>query len=805
SCQKRDNINVYAVPDRGFMSNRPANSWEEALVSGNGIMGAMVMGFPGSDTIIVNHALLYLPLNEPLKPVSQGLHLDTIRTMMLKREYCQASRYVVDLSQQENYGAKRWTDPFIPAFDLIIEMEKDYIKDYARSVNFETGEVEVKWSGRKGTFLRSTFVSRKDNLIVTRIKAGGIRINCRIGMRKRFQESWWSTVDVRKSSGFKEEQIRLLKNAITYRVEFSNQWAGMIAGYDGGTLLLNKGGRLIAGEKEIEVNNADELLLITWVDPFLNDSLPDYNNRLNLIKNQHFNYDTLLKRHSVIHGELFNRTKLNLGGEPARKTIAVEELWSGTGADPEPAMVELAFDAARYNILSATGINPPNLQGIWGGTLTPPWSGDFTMNGNLPMAVSGMLSAGMPELMCSLFNLLERFMDDFQINAKEMFQCKGIHIPSRISSHGLNNHFDATWPMTFWTGGAGWYSMFYYDYFLVTGDTAFLKKRAIPFMEKAIAFYEDFLIVGENGKYIFNPSYSPENNPANIPCQACINATMDVMIAKQLIRNIITASETAGVNSEKIETWRTMLEKMPSYELNSKGDLREWMWPDVEENHRHRHVSHLFALFDLMDPEFKNNPELLEGAVRVIKERMKVRRLDNGGEMAFGLAQLGFAAAMTGDAETCHEILGWITRKYWNNNMVTTHDPGAIFNLDLSGGYPAFIIKMLVYSEPGLVSLLPALPIEISSGDIEGVLLRGQMEIKQLSWEGNQAELEIYSGTNKDFILRLPGAITSISGTGITIEPYTSDCTRRLTIKKETTALIHIAFDRVQSSDTQHD
>ena len=34
------------------------------------------------------------------------------------------------------------------------------------------------------------------------------------------------------------------------------------------------------------------------------------------------------------------------------------------------------------------------------------------------------------------------------------FNCQGIHVPSRFSSHGLNNHFDATWPMTFWLAGA---------------------------------------------------------------------------------------------------------------------------------------------------------------------------------------------------------------------------------------------------------------------------------------------------------------------------------------------------------------
>src|SRR5512133_3104170 len=131
---------IYSSVSNGFNSSRPASSWEEALVTGNGTMGAMVMGYPYSDTIIINHALLYLPLNRPIKPISQGAHLDSIRAVMLRGDYGKASQYVVDLSKDEGYGAKRWTDPFIPAFQIVISMKRDSVTGYSRQVNFETGE-----------------------------------------------------------------------------------------------------------------------------------------------------------------------------------------------------------------------------------------------------------------------------------------------------------------------------------------------------------------------------------------------------------------------------------------------------------------------------------------------------------------------------------------------------------------------------------------------------------------------------------------------------------------------------------------
>ena len=44
SCKSE--IHTGATPKRGFYSDRPAKIWEESLVSGNGIMGAMVIGDP---------------------------------------------------------------------------------------------------------------------------------------------------------------------------------------------------------------------------------------------------------------------------------------------------------------------------------------------------------------------------------------------------------------------------------------------------------------------------------------------------------------------------------------------------------------------------------------------------------------------------------------------------------------------------------------------------------------------------------------------------------------------------------------
>ena len=38
-------------------------------------------------------------------------------------------------------------------------------------------------------------------------------------------------------------------------------------------------------------------------------------------------------------------------------------------------------------------------------------------------------------------------------------------------------------------------------------------------------------------------------------------------------------------------------------------------------------------------------------------------------------------------------MLKWLGNSYWNNNMVSTHDPKKTFNVDICGGYPSLVMK----------------------------------------------------------------------------------------------------------------
>ena len=753
-----ENIDVSKVPERGFYSTRAASKWEESLVTGNGTMGIMVEGNPYRESVVFNHALLYLPLHKPLKPVSQGKYLNEIRQMMLERKFGEASRFVVDLANSEGYTGKHATDLFIPAFRLDICGDSTKVADYRRTVDFSTGEVEVKWQDKRGTFSRQFFVSRPDNVIVIRLKSSdGSRIDnvldlsqittCDPGRVKKFA--------LDEKLGIEKIESKAFEGGLSFRAWYERPWNGSFKGYEGVVKVVRSDGEVRAENGKLFIEDASDVLLLARVEPSSDMEHSSVENMLSALEKLPADYDELLSPHKKIHGELFGRVSLDLNAQESDRQKSSEELLALGGENP--ALIEKIFDAARYNVICATGINPPNLQGIWGATMTPPWSGDYTTNGNLPVVISHYLQANTPELMLPLFDRLESYMDDFKVNAQELYGCRGIHVPSRFSTHGLNNHFDATWPMTFWTVGAAWYSLFYYDYYLYTLDEDFLRDRALPFMEQAALFYEDFLVECEDGKYLFNPSYSPENHPKNNPNQACINATMEGMGANGLFRTIIEASRILGVNEEKIPVWQSMLAKMPVYELNENGEIREWLWGDLQDNHQHRHASQLFGLYDLHDPLIMESDSLQVGCKKAIDKRMEIRRKDDGGVMAFGMIQLAFSACALGEEETTYDILKWLGNCYWNNNMVSTHDPGKTFNVDICGGYPSLVMKMLAYAEPGLVSLLPCTPREWSEGSLKGAALRGGIVINDLSWSGENITATLVSRIEQTVKVELRG------------------------------------------------
>ena len=253
------------------------------------------------------------------------------------------------------------------------------------------------------------------------------------------------------------------------------------------------------------------------------------------------------------------------------------------------ALAEKIYDGGRYMFICCAGELPPNLQGIWTGSWRPAWSGDFTLDTNLQLAMKHAYTADLGELMQGYFRMIEDFYPEWRLNAKRTYGCPGYLTNARASNTALLLHW-GKWPGIFWTGGCGWLAHFFYDHWQFTGDETFLKEHTVPLLKEIASFYEAFVILDPNtGRYEFIPSYSPETG-------AGITSTMDVMVCKDVLTSLIAACKTLDIEQANIPKWEAMLKRLPEYRINEDGALAEWIPEGGPERYKHRHLSHLARL-----------------------------------------------------------------------------------------------------------------------------------------------------------------------------------------------------------------
>ena len=209
-----------------------------------------------------------------------------------------------------------------------------------------------------------------------------------------------------------------------------------------------------------------------------------------------------------------------------------------------------------------------------------------------------------------------------------------------------------------------------------------------------------------------------------------------------------------------------MLNKLPEYQIDDNGIIKEWLTPKLTNNDSHRHSSQLYPLYDGIPAEIANSPELRAAFKKSIEYKLDKHWKNNQvGFMSFGLVQLGQAATSLGEGELAYHCLKHLANRFWLNNLASMHNHRSLFNMDISGGMPAVIIKMLVASEPGKVNLLPALPDAWPTGGIKGVLCRGAIEVRSLTWSKERIQVTLTSAKAQSIVLALPADIAQLTVT----------------------------------------
>ena len=745
---------ILPIPNHGYLTTRPAEKWEESMLTGNGTIGALVFGNPLQETLILSHEQLFMPQYPPFDPPDLGSRLAEMRRLILNGNSEGAAELVTEAGQEVGIDDMIWTNPLVPACQMeLVALNNEDVQDYARSVNYETGEAITAWETASGQFRRSTFTSRADNAIITKITSaneGTLNLNISLSQLPVNEEENSEEQEFRFDDLIELVDVQVSPDGqLSYSTKFRKQWDGSLKGYIVETSVLTEGGTMESGSTGLSIREASEItifnrILLSYENPIRKDT------GLSELTNQ--SYDQLLARHAAIHGEMFNRFSLRISDQDMAYQPP-EELISSSSVDQvSNKLVEELCKAARYTLMSSTGELPPSLQGIWGGTWLPAWSGDFTLNGNVPSAIASGLNTNFQEVTEAYINYMSSMYEDFERNAKGLFGASGIFVPSRSSSSGSTYHFAEEYPHLLWFAGNAWTAQFFYDYWQYTGDKEFLVNKAIPFMLASMDFYEEILTRDSSGNYVIVPSYSPELGPIGKHPLA-VNATMDVAGIKQLIRNLLKLIDQSYLDDTKRSQWQEILRSLPKYAVDEDGVLKEWIWDDAVNDNEHRHASHLYPLFYEADPEILQDNDLRSASIQAIEERMKYRRANNGAEMAFGLVQKGLAATHLGATDYAYECVSFLSTSYWSPAFTSYHDPGAIFNVDISGGLPALVTEMIVQSSSESITLLPTLPAQWENGEIKGVLTRCGVTV-DLTWDAGEVKsLNLKATRDTQFLL----------------------------------------------------
>ena len=485
------------VPQHGFCSIAPGDQVSEALISGNGTMNIELMGDPYSEKILFHHEGLLMPWKRPLEAPEIAEIFPQVRQMVLDGKTREAITLAI---QHMNEGPiKQDTEPHptIPAFLMKLNFpESGPAGNYLRTVNFENNEIKVIWTDDKGEWIRRTFTSRPDNVVVQWLTPPeGNTLNVNISLQKSGKWSMCSGMDwgaqrgigtsdpdmaafVQLASdqkklaprGVEAGEVRLDLNVqrLIYKCHLDPSVDN--SGYAGVTRVVRNGGTAKMDGNTLIIENASSVTLLTRIEYFPMFSEDNVGSIRKAVEELTPEYSSLLERHQKVQSEIFNRVTVDFGGE-RQYGMSSEELLTDqlSRQDFAPAILEKIFGMGRYWFIINTGMYPAIASGI-----------NSTINLLMDGAAQGNLNEGME----AYFKWMEEIAPDCRSNARNIFGSRGTSYPL-FPDKGIGVNFYYTpntqigvWP--YWISAGGCCMRHFWDHYLVSGDMEFLRDRSDP-------------------------------------------------------------------------------------------------------------------------------------------------------------------------------------------------------------------------------------------------------------------------------------------------------------------------------------